>query len=255
MEAFRPISLLNVIFKIITKALARRVAIVANRIIKDDQTAFIKGRYIGENVRLALDIINFAQENKTQGLLLFCDWEKAYDSVSWAYLKCSLQKFGFGPNFLKWVRMIYSADPTQSTTAQIQVNGHLSRPYTINRGFRQGCPLSCSLFLVCIEPLLEKIRSNPLINGFHFNDVEVKVSAYADDLLLITDGEASSLREAIQCISDFHESSGLSLNDRKTRPRWVGPNSDTREPICPKIGLGWRRSNRIFRCSVKSNRA
>ena len=239
-ESFRPISLLNVMFKIITKALAIREAKTSHRLVDGDQTAFIKGRYIGENVRLALDLIHFAKENHTQGLFLFCDWEKAYDSVSWEYLRCVLSKFGFGPNFRRWVSMIYPSDETQVTSAQIQLNGHLSPPYMINRGLRQGCPLSCGLFLMCMEPLLEKIRCNPLINGLHFGDTEIKVSAYADDLLLIMDGKSASLREAVKCMNEFHQVSGLKLNDQKTRPMWIGSCPDGQNRICPELELGWK---------------
>ena len=239
-ESFRSISLLNVFFKIMTKSLARRVARVIDTLINEDQTAFIKGRFIGENVRMALDVINFARENDKKGLFPLCDWEKAYDSVSWEYLRHAVRKFGFGPNFLRWVDLVYPSDNAQSISAQIQLNGHLSRPYQINRGLRQGCPLSCSLFLMCIEPLLERIRSCRLIKGFSFGDTEIKVSAYADDLLLITDGEPTSLRESIKCMNEFYIASGLKLNDKKTRPMWIGPNSGVERRICPEIELGWR---------------
>lgn len=92
---------------------------------------------------------------------------------------------------------------------------------------------------MCIEPLLETIRANPLINGFHFNETEVKVSAYADDLLLVTDGEPTSLRESVNCMNEFYSISGLKLNDQKTRPMWIGKNSGRGARICPDIKLGW----------------
>ena len=78
-ESFRPISLLNVVFKILTKTLARRIGRVISRLINEDQSGFIKGRYIGENIRTVLDLLKISRETEIPGLLLFCDWQKAYD--------------------------------------------------------------------------------------------------------------------------------------------------------------------------------
>ena len=144
----RPISLLNVIYKIITKALAIRLSNVIQPLINEDQTGFLKGRFIGENVRMIIDILNETKEHNIPGLLLFCDIQQAYDTVSWKYLKIVLERFGFGPNFLRWVSMMYDHRSEQPATARIVMNGHLSRPYLIQRGLRQGCPLSCLLFPV-----------------------------------------------------------------------------------------------------------
>ena len=150
-ENLRPISLLNVVFKILTIALARRISNVIDRLVSGDQTGFIKGRYIGENIRLVLDLIQHTAEKKKEGLLLFCDWEKAYDSLDWEYLRAVLRRLKFEENFIKWVSLIYPNLTSAAPKAQLQINGQLSEPYEILRGLRQGCPLSCSLFLLGIE--------------------------------------------------------------------------------------------------------
>ena len=94
MDSLRPISLLNVVYKILTKALARRLSTVIQEIINEDQTGFLKGRYIGENVRLIIDVIKYAKAHDMPGLIMFCDWRKAYDSVNWEYLKNSVKALG-----------------------------------------------------------------------------------------------------------------------------------------------------------------
>ena len=242
-QNLRPISLLNVLFKILTKALARRIAKIIDQLVSEDQTGFIKGRYIGENIRLVLDLIQYAAEKKESGMLLFCDWEKAYDSLDWNYLKAVLRHLKFGDNFIKWINLIYPSSTSYAPKAQLQINGQLSEPYEILRGLRQGCPLSCSLFLIGIEPMLQKISDNVNIGGIHVGNICVKVSAYADDTLFVLDGTPSSLRNSIQSLEDFYAVAGLKLNKRKTQAAWIGQCKDRREGICPELNLTWEFNN------------
>ena len=238
----RPISLLNTFYKILTKLLAARLAKVAPSIINEDQTGFLKGRYIGENVRLILDIISICQKRNISGVLLACDLEKAYDSVNWDYMKHTLNCFGFGKKFCKWIEIIYNSEVDTSCYAGIQINGKLSRPYKIERGLRQGCPLSCLLFIVCFEPLLEKIRRDNTVRGLTINGVSVKVSSYADDLTIIMDGSEKSMNRCISILDDFESVSGLKLNKHKSQALWLGKNGHLRNPICQNLDIQWSRA-------------
>ena len=94
---WRPITLLNTDYKIAAKALANRIKSVLPSLINNDQTGFMKGRFIGENVRL-IDCIQYAAEKNIPGLLLFIDFEKAFDSLEWSFIVKSLHFFGFGPS-------------------------------------------------------------------------------------------------------------------------------------------------------------
>ena len=235
----RPISLLNTFYKIVTKALAMRLAKVAPNIINADQTGFLKGRYIGENIRLILDVISICQKRNIPGILLACDQEKAYDSVDWSYMKHTLKRFGFGDKFRRWVDILYNSQCDTSCHACVQINGKLSRPYKIERGLRQGCPLSCLLFLVCFEPLLEKIRCDNNVKGLTINGVSIKVSSYADDLTIIMDGSEKSLLRCMNIFDDFELASGLKLNKHKSQALWLGRNGHLREPICPNFKIQW----------------
>lgn len=238
-EGLRPISLLNVVFKILTKTLSRRVTRVIDQLIGGDQTGFIKGRYIGENVRLVFDLMQYAAENEKEGMLLFCDWEKAYDSLNWNFLKLVLQKFNFGHNFLRWINIIYPMRTSAAPEAQVQINGHLSEPYKFLKGLRQGCPLSCYLFLLSIEPMLQKVRESHAIEGIHVGNACIKVSAYADDTLFVLNGKPSCLRSTVRCLDEFHQVSGLKLNKNKTQGMWIGKHRHRREGICPELNLKW----------------
>ena len=88
---WRPLTLLNCNYKIAAKAIANRIKTVIPKLINNDQTGFLKGRFIGENIRLIDSIIKYASENNTPGLLLFVDFEKAFDSLEWSFIERTLQ--------------------------------------------------------------------------------------------------------------------------------------------------------------------
>ena len=98
---YRPISLLNIDYKIMTKSIANRINPILGRIISPEQTGFIRNRYIGENIRLVSDIIDITERTGTPGALLLLDFEKAYDSVEWDFLLKVLRAFNFGPDLLQ----------------------------------------------------------------------------------------------------------------------------------------------------------
>jgi len=108
LENLRPISLLNVDYKILTKTIAKRLEKVLPKIINPDQTDYVKGRYIGENVRLILDIMSYTDEKNVPGVALFIDFRKAFDTIEWDFLIDTLNKFNFGPNVINWVKIFYN---------------------------------------------------------------------------------------------------------------------------------------------------
>ena len=101
LENWRPISLLNVDYKIATKVIANRVKSVISTIIHNSQTGFIKGRYIGENIRLLFEIIDNAEDEDKPGLIFFSDFEKAFDSVDHTFIISCLKHFNFGEDFIR----------------------------------------------------------------------------------------------------------------------------------------------------------
>ena len=98
LKNWRPISHLNNDYKIVTKALALRLEKVLPTIISPNQTGYIKGRYIGESIRIIItDIMSITKKKKIPGLAVFLDFEKASDSIEWCYLQKCLEAFNFGP--------------------------------------------------------------------------------------------------------------------------------------------------------------
>ena len=84
---YRPISLLNCTYKIASGAIANRIKTVLDKLINKDQTGFLAGRYVGENTRILYDIMQYTEEHNISGLLLLIDFEKAFDSLSWNFIK------------------------------------------------------------------------------------------------------------------------------------------------------------------------
>lgn len=108
LKNWRPITLLNVIYKIASSCIAERLKSVLSKLISNDQTGFISGRYIGENTRLIYDIMNFTEEINIPGLLLIIDFEKAFDTISWDFIQRVLQFFNFGESIRHWLKVFYN---------------------------------------------------------------------------------------------------------------------------------------------------
>ena len=102
---WRPISLLNFDYKIAAKAIANRFKHVLSNLIDNDQTGFLKGRFIGENIRLVDGIIKHAAAKNIPGLLLFLDFEKTFDTVEWSFIQKTLKHFNFCPSTMNWIRL------------------------------------------------------------------------------------------------------------------------------------------------------
>ena len=143
------------------------------------------------------------------GLLLFIDFEKAFDTLEWSFIEKSLLYHGYGPSLVAWVKTFYS-----NLESCITNNGWCSNFFKLERGVRQGCSLSSYLFLLSVEILAIAIRSNTEIKGITVNQTEIKMSQY--NTTLISDGTKSSLSTALQTLNYFDEISGLRLNNRKT---------------------------------------
>lgn len=221
---YRPISLSNVDYKILALTLANRVHNVLPNIVSAEQTAYVKKRFIGENIRHIQDVIHYTTKFNIPGIILFLDFEKAFDSLEWNFMSKCLQKFGFGKKFCKWVKIIYS-----NPVASIKVNGFLTKLISIERGIKQGCPLSALLFIICTEILGLALKQNstitklPLPNSI--NNASL-VSQFADDLCLFLKSEIDVLNSLNEIIS-FGNVSGLKLNIEKTEAMWLGPMADS----------------------------
>jgi len=102
---WRPLTLLNIDYKILAKAIGQRIESILSSIIHSDQTGFIKGRFIGQNVQLLNDIMEYTEAKKLPGILLFIDFRKALDTIEWNFIHKSIELYNFGP---KWISILYN---------------------------------------------------------------------------------------------------------------------------------------------------
>ena len=219
---WRPISLLNVAYKITSACIAARIKNVLPNIIHESQKGFMKGRYIGENIRLLYDMISITDNENIPGLLLMIDFEKAFDSVSWLFIEKSLNFFNFPEGLIDWFRVLY-----HKPTSCVSFNGQYSAWFNLQRGCRQGDPISPYLYLICAEILSLMIRTNNKIKGIKIKNKEILLSLFADDTTLYLDGSEQSFNEAIRTIELFSSMSGLKMNNDKTQIAWIGSRKNS----------------------------
>ena len=113
---------------------------------------FLKGRFIGENIRLIDSVVNYTATKNIPRLLLFLDFEKALDTLEWSFIQKALISFGFGPSFVQWFKTFYN-----NTESSIMNNGWASNFFSVHWGVRQGCPLPPNLLILSAEILAKAI--------------------------------------------------------------------------------------------------
>ncbi|CAM2117039.1 unnamed protein product [Caretta caretta] len=222
---WRPVSLLSTDYKIVAKAISLRLGSVMADVVHPDQTYTVPGRSIFDNLFLVRDLLELGRRDGLSFALLSLDQEKAFDRVDHGYLLSTLQAFGFGPQFVSFLRVLYA-----SAECLVRLNWTLTEPVSFGRGVRQGCPLSGQLYALAIEPFLCLLRRR--MTGLVLREPELRLvlSAYADDVLLVVQDPGDLARvEACQAIYsaassarvNWVKSSGLAVGD------WRWPNIPT----------------------------
>ena len=215
---YRPITLLNTDYKILTKVLAIQLMDHIHTLVHKDQAGFIPQRSIFDHIRLAQSIITYAEISETNGAIIALDQEKAYDRIHHNYLWETLQAFRLPQPFITMVKSLY-----QHATTRVAINGVLSRPFPVQRGVRQGDPLSCALFDLAIEPLACKIRNDPHISGINIPTApqNPKIAMFADDTTLFL-SETDRLDTVHDILDHWCKASGAKFNIEKTEIIPVG---------------------------------
>ena len=205
LKNWRPITLLNTIYKIGSKVIAERMKLVLEKIISEYQIGFMKNRFISENTRVIYDVLEMSQRENITGLLLLLDFEKAFDTIDWEFLVKTLENYNFGESLIQWVKLF-----TTNIKSSIIMNGHMSQEFDIERGCRQGDPISPYLFILVLNLLTLQIVNNENISGLKIKNNEFLINHFAD-------GSINTLRELFEILKHFEECSGLAINQSKSR--------------------------------------
>ena len=212
MKNWRPISLLSVLYKLASAAIANRLKGVLDILISKAQTGFLKGRFIGDSTRLVYDIMHHLEFNNLPGQLMLVDFQKVFDSVSWTFIMTILKHFNFGDSFQKWVAVF-----NNNIKAYVLQSGFLSESFSIERGCRQGDPIASYLFLLCAQVLYYLFDQNSNIHGISIEGTLFKLTQFADDTTIFLDGSRDSLIAALNTLEIFGSISGLKVNTEKTK--------------------------------------
>ena len=208
--------ILNSDYKILTKLLAMRFQGIIHTLVNENQSGFIKGRNISNIIREIDDIIENEKKNKSENLILTVDFEKAFDTISSKFIVETFRSFGFGSTFLTWIEIIM-----KDRTACIKNNGYISEEFELQRGIRQGCPISPLLFVVAVELLAIKTRQESSVKGIKIYENFTKIRQYADDTTFLLGG-VEDLSKIMSILELFSKCSGLLINKSKSKIMIMG---------------------------------
>ena len=207
----RPITLLEIPRKIITKAMTTRIkkCLSKHLIINENQFCH-PGRIIHENIHTLNFLIEREKKEKDNLHAVFLDCSKAFDRVNHEYLCEILKRRGCGNKFLNFIKAFLKG------TSKITFKGHLSDDLQVDRGVPQGETLSPFLFILAIDPLLNSIDNDKNIKGVKVSNKNVKVMAYADDLVLIAKSK-DDLEKMLVHVRNYEKASNAKLNEKKSQ--------------------------------------
>ena len=212
LKFYRPISLLCVDYKILAKIIAERIKPTLKYVIHQDQQGYVINGDIRGNIYLVKEVMEYYNETGEEAVLVLLDGEKAYDRQDHDFMIQLLEHIGYSGFTLEAIKAMYN-----KVEARIVLIGEMTDPITIEGGVRQGCPLSCYLYIFMVETLAERIWSDPKIIGVTEpeTNIKTKVSLFADDTsgLLVGMESVQALREVIRT---FEQATGAKLNDDKT---------------------------------------
>lgn len=219
LQDFRPISLCNVLLKLISKVLVRCIRPFHDGLVGPLQSSFIPNRGTSDNALIAQELVHHMHKKKGKsGFLMFkIDFEKAYDRVDWNFLRLTLMEFGFPTPI---VNLIMSC--TTSSSLALKWNNEKLESFIPTRGLWQGDPMSPYLFLLCIEKLALRIQTKVANNDWlpiRISDSGPAISHlfFADDCLLFTKAKASQVKLVQEVLDTFCKASRMRVNIQKSR--------------------------------------
>jgi hypothetical protein len=237
--------LLNTDYKIAAKAVTTRLAGVLPSVIDATQTAFVPGRWIGDNILCHLDIFDYV-DAPDSACILFLDFEKAYDKVCRDWLFACLERLGVGPHARRWIRLLLAG-----THASVSFAGVPSRSFAIRSGAAQGSPLSPLLYVVAAQPLaaaLRRLQAEGSIDALRLPAGEKAPASHqhADDTTIHTASIAGAETAIARAVQPFCKASGAVLNLHKSKGVVLGAHPDI-TGVHPTTGITFINASETVR--------
>lgn len=249
LQDWRPLTMLNTLYKLLTKLLANRLKVVLPQLISPQQTGFVPGRNILDNIALAWMTKDFINHNKIPALFLQIDFEKAFDRIEHSYLWAVLEKLGLGGKFLELTKALAT-----DASSKAHVNGLFTDDIQVTRGVRQGCPLSPLIFALATQPLMDHLQHllDTQLEGIQISEtLTVSYRLFADDLGIFIPATQTAFQQILAALATYETASGSKINLRKTTiipfnlptiPRWLsqsGCHISSPHTVHKYLGAPW----------------
>ncbi|KAL3677769.1 hypothetical protein R1sor_020725 [Riccia sorocarpa] len=236
----RPITLLNTMYKIYTKAIQRRFVPVLQKLVSWNQSAFLPERNIHTSVLACNEALHAAKNSGRDFLLMQLDFKKAFDSVNWRFLIKVLRALNFGVRFQGYIKAILT-----TTSSCIVINGNRSKPVQVTRSVRQGCPLSPLLFILVTEMLTVAVKKEVEVGsweGIYVQRANMHycLGFFADDSHMIVRATKEGAQNVQELLERFANASGLQIQWRKSAVRWIGPKAEDKPEWTTDMMWSWK---------------
>ncbi|GJV82645.1 RNA-directed DNA polymerase, eukaryota, reverse transcriptase zinc-binding domain protein [Tanacetum coccineum] len=248
---FRPIACCNVIYKVISKILTSRIKAGLSKIVSMNQSAFLPGRHIQENILIAQELLKgYNRKSGPRRCAMKIDLQKVYDTINWDFIQDVLTAVGFHNTMIKWIMTCIT-----STKFSICVNGEINGYFNGGRGLRQGDPISPYLFTMVMEVFNMIMIKNVKESGkfrYHHGCKELKLThmCFADDLLVLCKGDTESVKVVKKTIEEFSKVCGLFPNINKSTIFFGNIKEEDKADMLQVLPFKvWKTSYEISRCT------
>ena len=231
-----PLTLLNTDFKILAKCLADRLKEALPNIVGPEQTGFMKGRHLYDNVRKTMDIIAQANLNQEKIIIMSIDYLKCFDRIEHRAIYASMEFFGIPDDFIKWIKLFFN-----DLRICTQNAGNISDRFSKTRGVNQGCPISPACYNVIGVVMSILIKHNPHVQGTKMGKVKTPevITQFADDTGLYLKYCQQVLTETIKVLTYIEENTGLKVSYEKTCIYRIGSLQFSNTQLYTQKNFSW----------------